>query len=356
MSDIRMITKRYKALLDERLRHFFRERLKRSEHISPTAREMMEHMMEFSLRGGKRLRPILVIFGYKAVGGKKEKEILQAAIAVELMESFLLVHDDIMDQDEMRRGYLTMHRIYENKCHRYSKDLDGARYGESMAMLAGDILSIMGSEVLLKTRFPVKRKLEAVDCFNRAVINTCFGQAIDVKMALSRQVKEKEIQRLYELKTAVYTIEAPLHIGAILAGAKKRELSAMSGYAIPLGQAFQIQDDILGIYGTRQKIGKPVGSDIIEGKKTLLIAKAMEHASPSELKFLKKQLGNKRLSSRQLDKVKKIISGTGALDMCKQQATSLADEAKDSISKVKLTDEGKSFLYGLADYVVKREY
>jgi len=353
---INNLIKEYKRKIDKRLRIFLKERIKQVNNISPVAKEMMELVLEYNLRGGKRIRPILVIMGYKACGGKNEKAIIHAAIAVELMESFLLIHDDIMDQDELRRGYLTMHKIYENKYNRCYLGDDAKRYGESMAMIAGDILAILGSEAIIKSNFPIKRKFKAVDRFNSAVINTCFGQALDIISGCEKSTTEEQIKRVYELKTAIYTFEAPLQIGAHLAGATKKQLQVLSEYAIPLGKAFQFQDDILGLFGTKKKIGKPVGSDIREGKKTLLILKALEKASKKEKDFINSILGSPKVTIADINKLKKIVTRTGSLEYSKIKARDLIQISKHVIQKSKLKKEGKEFLIGLADYVVNREY
>jgi len=327
--------KQYKSKIDSRLREFLKLKVERFEHISPLAKELMENILEFNLRGGKRIRPILTYFGYMACGGEDEEAILQACLAVELMESFLLIHDDIMDQDELRRGYLTMHKIFEKKCERnYARN--GKHYGESMAIIAGDILAVLGSETILSSRFPLKNKMQAIETFNRAVINTCIGQALDVSSQVDDTLQEEDICRMYELKTSIYTFQAPLHIGAQLAGAGKYELKLLSDYALPLGRAFQIQDDILGLYSTRQKIGKPVGSDIREGKKTLLILKAQSLAGTQDKLFIKKCLGNPKITDDDIKKVKKILNNSGALAYCKEETKKQATIAKHAIINAKL--------------------
>jgi len=348
--------KHYKEQIDNELRLFLKNKIEKVNNVSPSSKEIMEHIMEFNLRGGKRIRPTLLIFGYKAFGGKKENEILKAALAVELMESFFLIHDDIIDQDELRRGYLTMHKIYENKCKRCYKNIDAKRYGESMAIIAGDILSILGSEAILYTNFPIKNKLKAIDKFNRCVINTNFGQILDIKSSLDPEIKETDINRIHQLKTAIYTIETPLHIGAILTGAKKKELKTLSNYAIPLGQAFQIKDDILGLFSTKQKIGKPVGNDIREGKKTLLILKALEKAGKKEKSFILNCLGNKKATEKNIEKIKQIVIKTGSLDYSEDLAKNLVEKAKKAIINSKLKKQGKEFLLGIADYIINRRY
>lgn len=354
--DINLTIKNYKEKIDKRLRIFIKNRIKKVDKISPVAKEMMEYILEYNLRGGKRIRPILTIFGYKTCGGKNINAIIDAALAVELMESFLLIHDDIMDQDELRRGYLTMHKIYENKCKRNYKSKDAKRFGESMAMIAGDIVAIMGNEAILNSNFPIENKLKAIDKFNSSVINTCFGQAIDVKSGYEETTTEKDIKRLYELKTAIYTFEGPLFIGALLAGASKSQLNSLKQYAMPLGKAFQYQDDILGLYGTKKKIGKPIGSDIKEGKKTLLILKALEKTNKSDSKFIKNCLGNENITLNDIKKIRKIVKDTGSLDYSKLKAKNYVKKSKKMIITADLNKSGKEFLLDLADFVINREY
>jgi len=337
-----------KKKIDHKLKHFLEKRIRRMDNISPVARELMNHITEFNLRGGKRIRPMLVIEGYRACGGKS-RAIWDAAIAVELMESYLLIHDDIMDQDELRRGYLTMHKVYEAKCKRKFAAEPG-RFGESMALISGDILAVLGTEAILESDFPVKRKISAVDRFNKAVINTCIGQAMDIRQSCGPATDIEQIKKMYKLKTAIYTLEAPLHIGALLAGASKKQLRALTNYAIPLGQAYQLQDDILGLFGTREKIGKPIGSDLREGKKTLLLLETLKRASPAGKKKILSSLGSD-ISSKDVTAVKKIIKDTGALGFIREQAGAYATDAKRGISEL-----GSTFLVELADYVVKREY
>jgi len=346
--------KQYKETINIHLRKFISDRIKKVKGISPVASEIMEHIMEFNMRGGKRIRPILVIMGYRAAGGTKD-DIIKAAIAVELMESFLLIHDDIIDQDELRRGYLTMHKVFEQKSRRcYS--VDACRYGESMALIAGDILSVLGTEAITMSDFPVKNKLRAIERFNRAVINTCIGQAMDVKAGCDNNITEKDIEQLNMLKTAIYTFVAPLQIGALLAGANEKKLKILEDYGIPLGKAYQLQDDILGLFGTKIKIGKPVASDIREGKKTLLILRTLKKAKSADKKFINNCLGNPDISSKDVSRIRQIAIDTGAKDYSETSAKKLAAQSRAVIEKSQLRKNGKEFLMGLTEYVVKRKF
>jgi len=349
---MKKMIEQHKKKIDKLLKVFLDKRINRMKSISPIARELMKHIREFNLRGGKRIRPILVVIGYQACGGKSDN-IINAALAVELMESYLLIHDDIMDQDELRRGYLTMHKVYEAKCKRCLAT-EPKRYGESMAMISGDILAVLGTEAILESDFPAKRKLAAVKKFNKAVINTCIGQAIDVRASCDPAIQEDQIRRMYDLKTAIYTLEAPLHIGAILAGATSNQLQTMSEYALPLGRAFQLHDDILGLFGTKQKIGKPVGSDLREGKKTVLLLETLKRASAKDRRFIESNLG-RELSTAGVEKIKKIIVQSGALDIVNSEALECSKQAKKALN-TKLQKKSRKFLMDLADYIVTRKY
>ncbi len=354
--DINRIIKEHKVKIDRKLRAFLRQRIRLVGSISPAAKEMMELILEYNLRGGKRIRPLLVMMGYRACGGRDEKSIIDAAIAVELMESFLLIHDDIMDQDDLRRGYLTMHKIYENKYSRCFKGIDAKRYGESMALIAGDILAILGSEAIINSDFPIRRKLKAVDRFNRAVVNTCFGQAMDIISGCDDNMSEEQVRRVYELKTAIYTFEAPLQIGALLAGASKKQLQVLSEYAIPLGKAFQYHDDILGLFGTRDKIGKPVGSDVREGKKTLLILKALEKANAGDRAFIIRTLGDQDVKTDDIKRIREIVEKTGSLEYSRKLARELTERSIAVLRNARLSSNSREFLEVLAEYVINREF
>jgi len=168
-------------------------------------------------------------------------------------------------------------------------------------------------------------------------------------------VTEKDITDIHTLKTAIYTIEGPLHIGAILAGAGKEDLGELSDFAIPLGKAFQTQDDILGMFGTREKIGKPVGSDVREGKKTLLMVKALELGSPTQRKFIQRCLGNKRLTFKQLEKLREIVTKTGSLDYSKRLIERYSDEARVALGKLKISNEGRQFFMYICNYIIQRD-
>jgi len=345
----------YQKIIEDALSKFFDEKTEKYSKISPLAKEMIGSLEEFTLRGGKRIRPILTIFGYKAISGTDNPSITEAALAVELMESFLLIHDDILDQDDFRRGHYSMHKLYELNAKKLYPPSNTKHFGSSMAIMAGDLLSVLGSEVITSSSFPDDLKIKAIDKFNRVIINTIFGQIMDFVSELNPEVSELDILRINELKTAIYTIEGPLHIGAILAGASQTQLDRLTRYAIPLGQAYQIYDDILGMFGDEKKLGKPIGSDLKEGKKTILILKTLQLANAQQMKTITRMLGNKSLTNTQIDEVRKIIIETGSLDYSKALVKELTEKAKSYLQYSDFKQEGKEFLLSLADYMVDRE-
>ncbi len=331
----------YKSKIDKELKTVLEKQIKTAPK---NIQELLLLLKDFNLRGGKRIRGILTIIGY-TLFKPFNKEIIKAAVAVELMESFFLIHDDITDNDELRRGSLTLHRTYEKK---YPKQ------GISYALVAGDLLYSLGNELLTNINF--NQKLEAINIYNKTIAKTCHGQIYDLLIERKNKITESEISRLHELKTAHYTIEAPLKIGAILAGAKEKDLKLITSFAIPLGKAFQLKDDILGVFGTKTQLGKSPLSDIKQGKKTLLIIKALQSADSNEKKYLLKHLGNKELKNKELSKIRKIIIKTGSLNYSLKIIESLINDAKNLIKKTKFRAKSKKLLLEIANYIVMRSY
>jgi len=347
------ILESYKEKIELRLKTFLDEKIAEAEKISDSSREIMQYIKEFNLRGGKRIRSVLIIMTYKYLGGKNENAIIDIAVSAELMQSFLLIHDDIIDNDELRRGGPTMHRIYAEKYKCYDNP---KKFGESMAIIAGDLLASLGNEIISKSAFDEEKKLKLLQKFNEVIKLTGYGEIIDILSGLKTKVTEQDISKMHKLKTAIYTIEGPLHMGAIAAGASDDQLKILSEYAIPLGMAFQLKDDLLGLFGLEEKLGKPVDSDIKEGKKTILILKAMENAGKQQKEFIVNALGNKNITEKELIKLREIIKKTGSLSYSENLAEKLVKKAKDTIKNSDFEKQGKEFFLEIADYIIKRDY
>ena len=341
----------YKEGVEKELKRFFLE--KKREVENKFSREVVKTIEEYTLRGGKRLRAILMILGYKMFGGEGE-EIVRAASSLELVQSYLLIHDDIMDESELRRGKKTVHRIYEEKHLKNGFGGNPRRFGENMGIITGDLANAYAFEILTRSDFPDNLKIRAINYLNKVIEYTGYGQIIDVYSSLLESFTENDLLLLHKYKTAKYTIEGPLAMGAILAGG---EYSEIEKFAIPVGIAFQLKDDVLGLFGNEERIGKPVTSDLAEGKKTLLIIKALEEGDENDRMLIMNALGNPAVTEEQLEEVRNVVRKTGALDYSERMAEKLINDGKKSLREMEVkNEEMKGLLLQLADYMIKRNY
>lgn len=346
----------YKNKINKELELFFNIKIKEAENISENNVELVRAAKEFTLRGqSKRIRALLVLVGYFGYGGRNRKEIFRTAIFMELIHSYLLIHDDIMDNDDLRRGRPSMHKYYAQTAR--NSLIDREHYGLSMGILAGDLCNSFGQEILINSKFIPGNKLAALDELNGILSEVIAGQSLDVASHISKNVALTDILKIYYYKTARYTFELPLQAGAILAGAKIKDLGDISRYASPIGMAFQIKDDILGLFSTTAAIGKTKGSDIMKGKRTLIIAAALKKANLKDKRYILKNLSNKKITAKDLEKLATIINATGSLDYCQKLIDSLLNEAKNEITNnKKLNNNSKKLLLFLADYINNRSF
>ncbi len=339
----------YKEKVEEELRKFFTS--KKNEIKHELLRRAVETIEEYTLRGGKRIRALLMIIGYRMYGGEGD-EIIKAAASLELVQSYFLIHDDIMDESELRRGKKTVHKIYEEEHLHNGYPGNPQRFGENVAIIAGDLANVYAFEILSDTNFPHDRKDRVMKELERIMKYTGYGQLIDVYSSMLSHFSEEDLLLLHEYKTANYTIYGPLALGAILAGRNPEELK---DFAIPIGIAFQLQDDILGLFGDEKKIGKPVTSDLAEGKKTLLIIKALENCNDAEREKIMNALGNPAVTIEQLNDVRDIVEKTGSLDYSRNLAAKLVEEGKRALANLDIpSKEYREILEKMADYIIKR--
>jgi len=348
-----------KELVESELKVFFAKQIQESRNIDGSAEHMMRALEEFTLRGGKRIRASLTCYGYKCFSGKKiDRNIIQAAMANELVQSGLLIHDDIIDRDDLRRGKSTFHKIFEQVGERElalgKSNPEKAHFGRAMAILAGDIALALANIIL--GEIGVKNKGDMVLTLNTTIRDTVFGQIMDVRSGYTKTFSPAMALLICELKTAYYSVENPLVLGAILAQASVGQIKEIKKFAVPLGLAFAIQDDMLDLFGDEAKIGKPVGSDLKEGKKTFLFIQALGKAQREEKKFLLNVLGKQNITSGDIKKVKDILLRTGALEYCTAYSRELISKAKKIIRQQQYQPEGEDFLLGMADYLLSRKY
>jgi len=353
--DIKEELKSFKNKVDPEIEKFFDKVIKSSKENNFITTQALEQVKKITLSGGKRLRPALMYWSYRGLNGKDEEEMLKTSVSIEVIHIFLLIHDDIIDNDQTRHGVETVHRQYAKIGKMISKKDNHTHFGNSMGIVVGDIVGALGNQILYASNFPSDLVIKALHQLQSIIARVAVGEAQDVYIEHKRKATEEEVLEMYKNKTAKYTIEGPLHLGAILAGADEETLQKISKFSVPVGVAFQIQDDILGIFGNEKKIGKPVGSDIREGKQTILVVKALEKADKNQKAEILNLLGKKDLTLNEIETFKKIITETGALKYSQDLAQKLIFDGKKEIAELNFTQEAKDFLLGIADYMAARE-
>jgi geranylgeranyl diphosphate synthase type I len=312
--------------------------------------------LDILARGGKRIRGSLVMLGYELSGGTDRRMIVQAARAIEMLHAYILIIDDVQDRATLRRGKPSAHKLlaeYHRK-HHLRGDADYA--GISLALNAALAGAHTAQAILAKLQADPARVLKTIESINQTIMVTAHGQAMDIMNELVNRPDPTDIDKVLEWKTAQYTIINPLHVGMILAGAPQQALDAVRPYALHAGKAFQITDDILGIFGDEKSLGKLPGDDIREGKGTLLTLYVLEHGTAADCKQLEKCLGNPELSDQDFADCKRIIERSGALANAEAQvAAHIADamQALETVARV-WTPEAATFLRELAEALASR--
>ena len=294
--------------------------------------------------GGKRLRGALVKLGFELTGSAYHPEILKPAVAVELFQTAILAQDDIIDQSPTRRGKQTIHTALGNN-----------HYAISQTMMLGDTGFFLALKLIGESNFPAENVNKALISFSETMLKTAVGEMLDIELSQNgvKQVEEDAIT-IFKLKTARYTITGPLHLGAILGGADQTLLDNMAKFGEDLGIAFQIQDDILGIFGDEKELGKSVTSDIEEGKNTLLITEALKNANEEQQKIIDTYYGKGKIDETGLQAIRAVFEQTGALEYSKQKASEFIERAKKTIPEITSDENYQQILEELSDYLINR--
>ena len=314
--------------------------------INPKLIPLVDAFIE-ACQGGKRLRGTLVKLGYELATGPVDprNDVLKIGAAYEIFHTSILAHDDIADQSSLRRGKPTLYQA-----------LGGDHYGLSQALGLADIGFFLSAKLIADSNFSPQVKSKALSFFIQTIINTGLGQVLDVEVPhLGGERKEEDVISIHKLKTAQYTISGPLVLGAILAGAEQDLIRELGEFGENLGIAFQIQDDILGVFGDEKTLGKSVTSDIEEGKNTLLVTEALKKADAKQLRILEQYYGKGDLGDQGLKEVKKAFLETGSLDYSRQMGVKYVVKAKSIIPKITKDKIVVSILTEMADFLVERE-
>lgn len=327
-----------KKSLEQILSTWLEELEKNKYDIVELAREFIK-----STKGGKLTRGVLAVLGFELFK-KETPEILKVSSALEIFHTSIIAHDDIIDKSTERRGEPS---LFES--------LGGNHYGVSQAICLADLGFFSSFKIISETNFDSEVKLKALSYLSEMMMNTAYGEMLDVKLSFEKDsYTDQNALNIALLKTAKYSVTGPLIMGSILANADEKTISALTEIGDNLGIAYQIQDDILGVFGSAEQTGKSAVSDILEGKATLLISHALEKSNPKQKRVLKELYGKSLINETEIEEVKKIFLETRALDFSNIKKIEYADCAKKLIEKLHLNKEKKELLTSLADFLIKR--
>jgi len=312
---------------------------------------LFDRIKEFISRDGKRIRPILFCIGYLGFAEKEAPGLYRSALSLELLHDFMLVHDDIIDKSDMRRGKPSMHALL-GRCFRNGKNIKFN--GQDLAIIVGDVMYAMALDAFLAVKEEPGRKEEALRKLISAALYTGSGEFIELLLGVKpiEKITKNDIYKIYDYKTANYTFASPLTMGALLAGTGEKNIKMLFDYGMRLGRAFQIKDDIIGIFSEDTEIGKSNLTDIAEAKRTLLIWYAYNHSARNDKKIIRKVFSGKNTGKKELLEIRKIILESASLEFAKKEIKRLVRKAENSIKSLKMRKDSYDALLGFTQKIL----
>lgn len=289
--------------------------------------------------GGKHLRPAFCYCGWRAAGGAPDSAgIVRAASSLEWLQASALVHDDVMDDSDVRRGRPSAHRSFESR-HRDANWVgDAQQFGVGGAILLGDLMLSWCGEMFDSCGLDRGRIVDASHYLDLCKSEVVGGQFLDLVGQSTGVNSIEQAMRIVRFKSAKYTVERPLHIGATLAGGDSDLIAALSAIGIPLGEAFQLRDDVLGVFGDPDVTGKPAGDDLREGKRTVLLARAFENSDGKQIRTLSDAIGRPDLAPTDVETLRDVIASTGALAAVEEQIATLESRVSSALADAPIRD------------------
>lgn len=337
------------ATVEDRLRLLLDAEVQRWTELDPDLTEPLAALQRLVLSGGKRVRPAFCHWGWVAAGGDPDDaRIVDAGAAFELLQAFALVHDDVMDDSDTRRGATTIHLEFAAQHRQAGWRGDPRRFGEAISILAGDLAHVFADQMMAGAN------ARARGVWDELRIELNVGQYLDVLGTAQGYTDAEHARRIIRYKTGRYTIERPLHLGAALAEGTPELDATLSAYGEPLGEAFQLRDDILGAFGDSGITGKPVGDDLREGKPTPLLAEAVARADV-EQRALLARVGADDLDEPEVLAIQQVLEATGARQAVETDIEQLTDQAVAAIEASDVPRDARTELVALARYVAVRE-
>lgn len=360
MSKLEQIWNAEVERINQALEEFLIMKRDAAHYLGATHDQYYDNIREYIMRGGKRLRPLAAVAAHKAVKDNVENQLVyRAACSFEILHNGSLLHDDLIDHDETRRGGPTFHARYRE----WIKDEFGAKkeraddFGMTMAILGGDSLINLGAEAITKAELDPDTGMKCHRYFQMGFSEIVEGVLLEMMMIMDPSVTPEIYLEMIRLKTAAL-FEKALLLGATIAGASESQLRAFSEYGIKVGQAFQVQDDILGSFGDEAKTGKSSSGDIREGKKTMLLIQALKLANDDQRKTLGDLLGKDGMNDDEVDQVRAIFKESGAFEATQKLMIQLLEEGQNALKKAQppLKSEYLEFLLELSEFLTSRAF
>lgn len=342
------------------LNDIFGSRIKQARTVDKMYADLLEQTRLLVSRGGKRLRPILTVLSYEGYGGTDRKAILPVAVSQELFHAFILIHDDIIDRDDVRWRGLNLSGHYSKEFGRVLRNnSDAKHFADMWALLAGDLCLNISLDTLSNSPFPSDKVLSA----HRYVYNTLFGmiggELIDTALPLGLpwlKATEQRLLKVCKYKTSIYSFCTPLQLGALFAGANDNTLQKLEEFGVALGIAYQIRDDLLGMFGNEDELGKPCITDLREGKQTILILYLEQLASRRQLQRAKLYIGNPKVTDENLEEMRRILVTCGAKDKTEKLAYKYIKTARSLLPRLALSTQATDSLQDLVEFAVDRRF
>jgi geranylgeranyl diphosphate synthase, type I len=340
--------------VDKALAEFLADRRYWMAAVDPALLPIADALEAFVLGGGKRLRPAFAYWGYRGAGGVDNDQVVTAVSALELVQASALIHDDLMDRSDTRRGEPAVHRRFSAQHRAAGWRGDADAFGDSAAILLGDLCLVWSDELLHAAGLDPYAVARARPIFDEMRGEVTVGQYLDVLTQATGDTSTERASKIARYKSAKYTVERPLLLGAAMADAPASVRAAYSAYGLPLGEAFQLRDDVLGVYGDPAQTGKPAGDDLREGKRTYLVAAAFDGADEAGRARLAQRLGDPGLDGAGIDELRAIVIASGALDRTERRISELTEAALKALAELELEPEPRQVLVDLAIAATRR--
>ncbi|WP_399896217.1 polyprenyl synthetase family protein [Streptomyces sp. BBFR51] len=348
------------ADVDAVLREYLAARRAEAETISPAYASAVAQLESYVLRGGKRVRPAFAWLGWVGAGGdgagSEAEAVLRTGAALEMFHAYGLIHDDVIDASSTRRGAPAAHVMFadQHRAHRWRGDAE--MFGTGAAILVGDLAQCWADDMVRTSGLPMSAQQRVAPVWSELRTDALCGQLLDLTAEAAGAEDLGTALRVNRYKTASYTVERPLHIGAAIADADAELIAAYRAFGVDLGIAFQLRDDLLGVFGAPEETGKPSGDDLAQGKRTVLFTAALQYADdqdPDAAEFLRARIGT-RISDEDLRTMRGIITDVGAVEHVERDIAARTERAVATLRASGATDSAKDQLTAMAISATQR--